>query len=427
MNNSQKLFARAKRVLVGGVNSPVRAFKAVGGEPVFIARASGAYLYDEDGNAYIDYVGSWGPMILGHADPDVIAGVQETASLGTSFGAPCRLEVELAELVVEMVPSIEVVRFVNSGTEAVMSALRLARGYTNRPLIVKFEGGYHGHADGLLVKAGSGAATFGAPDSAGVPEAYAKLTITVPFNDEAAVRRVFAEQGDQIAAVIVEPVPGNTGVLDLAGTGFLAFLRKITEEHGALLIFDEVMSGFRVAPGGAQERFGITPDLTCLGKIIGGGLPVGAYGGREEIMRLVAPEGPVYQAGTLSGNPLAMRAGLETLKKLKNKKIYEDLEEKTKALVDGLVEVFRKAGVPVVANRCGSMFTLFFTEAEAVRNHADVKACDLQRFARFFHAMLEEGVYLPPSQFEAAFVSAAHGQTEIERTIEAARKALARL
>ena len=424
---SEELFARAKELLPGGVNSPVRAFKSVGGTPRFIARAQGAFLWDEDGNRYIDYVGSWGPMILGHADPDVVRGVQETAARGLSFGAPSALEVELAARVVEMVPSIEVVRFVNSGTEAVMSALRLARGYTRRPLVLKFEGGYHGHADGLLVKAGSGAATFGTPDSAGVPEDYARLTLTAPFNDEEAVARIFAEHGERIAAVIVEPVPGNTGVLDLMTTGFLPFLREITQRHGALLVFDEVMSGFRVAPGGAQERFGVMPDLTCLGKVIGGGMPVGAYGGPREIMRLVAPEGPVYQAGTLSGNPVAMRAGLETLGKLRDPEVYRVLERRTEALCAGLREAAKEAGVPVRVQSVGAMFTAFFTDRDEVRTHEDVRNCDLERFARFFHAMLERGVYLPPSQFEAAFVSLAHGDGEIERTIEAARAALAEI
>ncbi len=420
---SEELFARAKTLLPGGVNSPVRAFKSVGGTPRFIARAKGAYIWDEDGNRYIDYVGSWGPMILGHADADVVQGVQETAANGLSFGAPTALEVELAALVVEMVPSIEVVRFVNSGTEAVMSALRLARGYTKRPYILKFEGGYHGHADGLLVKAGSGAATFGTPDSAGVPEDYARLTLSAPFNDEEAVERIFAEYGERIAAVIVEPVPGNTGVLDLMTTGFLPFLREITKRYGALLIFDEVMSGFRVAPGGAQERFGVMPDLTCLGKIIGGGMPVGAYGGPREIMRLVAPEGPVYQAGTLSGNPVAMRAGLETLKKLRDPEVYRVLERRTEALCEGLREAAQKAGVPVCVQAIGAMFTVFFTDKDLVRTHEDVKNCDLARFARFFHALLARGVYFPPSQFEAAFTSLAHGDAEIQATIAAAREA----
>ncbi|RMH61320.1 MAG: glutamate-1-semialdehyde-2,1-aminomutase [Zetaproteobacteria bacterium] len=428
IRNSQADFAKAKQLLPGGVNSPVRAFKSVGGTPRFIDRAEGSRIYDVDGNAYIDYVGSWGPMILGHAHPDVVAGVQQTASQGMSFGAPCELEIALAELVVEMVPSIEVVRFVNSGTEATMSALRLARGFTGRDKFIKFSGGYHGHADGFLVKAGSGAATFGEPDSAGVPADYAKLTLTAPFNDVEAVKALFAENKGEIACVIVEPVPGNTGVIDLHGTGFLQFLRDICDEEGALLVFDEVMCGFRVAPGGAQQRFGIMPDLTCLGKIIGGGLPVGAYGGREEIMRKISPDGPVYQAGTLSGNPLAMRAGLETLKRLRAPGFYEALEKKTRRLVEGLLAGCKEAGVPAVANQIGAMFTVFFTELDAIRCSEDVSGhCDLAFFGRFFNAMLDEGVYLAPSQYEAAFVSAAHSDEDIEETIAAARRALVRL
>lgn len=421
-------FDIARTLMPGGVNSPVRAFKSVGGTPRFIESAAGARIRDVDGNEYIDYVGSWGPMILGHTHPDVVKGVQETAAKGMSFGAPCELEIELARLVVDMVPSIEVVRFVNSGTEATMSALRLARGFTGRDKIIKFDGGYHGHADGLLVKAGSGAATFGVPDSGGVPADYARLTLTAPFNDPDAVKKLFAENKGEIACVIVEPVPGNTGVLDLYSNGFLQQLREICDEEGALLIFDEVMCGFRVAPGGAQSRFGITPDLTCLGKIIGGGLPVGAYGGREEIMRKIAPDGPVYQAGTLSGNPLAMRAGLETLSRLRDSKLYDELENKSARLVEGLLAGCRKAGVPAVANRFGSMFTVFFTDRDTITNHADVaEGCDLAFFGRFFNAILEEGVYLAPSQFEAAFVSAAHSDEDIDQTIAAAERALVKL
>jgi len=366
-------------------------------------------------------------MILGHTHPDVLRGVQETAALGMSFGAPCELEIDLAKLVIDMVPSIDVVRFVNSGTEATMSALRLARGFTGRDKFIKFDGGYHGHADGLLVKAGSGAATFGVPDSGGVPADYAKLTLTAPFNDIAAVKALFAANKGEIACIIVEPVPGNTGVLDLYSTGFLQALRDICDEEGALLIFDEVMCGFRVAAGGAQERFGITPDLTCLGKIIGGGLPVGAYGGREAIMRMIAPDGPVYQAGTLSGNPLAMRAGLETLTRLREPGFYENLEEKSKKLFDGMLAGCKAAGVPATGNRFGSMFTVFFTEAEVCRNHADVGGCDLAFFGKFFNAMLDEGVYLAPSQFEAAFVSAAHTDADIDATLDAAGRALSKL
>lgn len=428
ITRSQSDFNQARKLLPGGVNSPVRAFKSVGGTPRFFASASGAYVRDVDGNQYIDYVGSWGPMILGHAHPDVVKGVQETAALGMSFGAPSELEIELAKLVIDMVPSIDVIRFVNSGTEATMSALRLARGFTGRDKFIKFDGGYHGHADGFLVKAGSGAATFGEPDSAGVPVDYAKLTLTAPFNDLEAVKTLFAENKGEIACIIVEPVPGNTGVMLLHDNGFLQALRDICDAEGALLIFDEVMCGFRVAAGGAQERFGIMPDLTCLGKIIGGGLPVGAYGGREEIMRKISPDGPVYQAGTLSGNPLAMRAGLETLSRLRTPGFYEELERKTTRLVEGLLAGCKAAGVPAVANQVGAMFTVFFTDLPAVTCCADVsKHCDLAFFGRFFNAMLEEGVYLAPSQYEAAFMSAAHSDEDVENTIAAAARALARL
>ncbi|TLS76385.1 glutamate-1-semialdehyde-2,1-aminomutase [Mariprofundus erugo] len=428
ITRSQNDFDQARKLLPGGVNSPVRAFKSVGGTPRFFASANGAYVHDVDGNRYIDYVGSWGPMILGHAHPDVVKGVQETAALGMSFGAPCELEIELAKLVIDMVPSIDVIRFVNSGTEATMSALRLARGFTGRDKFIKFDGGYHGHADGFLVKAGSGAATFGEPDSAGVPADYAKLTLTAPFNDIEAVKTLFAENKGEIACIIVEPVPGNTGVMLLHDNGFLQALRDICDAEGALLIFDEVMCGFRVAAGGAQERFGIMPDLTCLGKIIGGGLPVGAYGGREEIMRKISPDGPVYQAGTLSGNPLAMRAGLETLSRLRTPGFYEELERKTSRLVEGLLDGCKAAGIPAVANQVGGMFTVFFTDLAAVTCCSDVSShCDLAFFGRFFNAMLEEGVYLAPSQYEAAFMSAAHTDEDVENTIAAANRALAKL
>ncbi|TLS65958.1 glutamate-1-semialdehyde-2,1-aminomutase [Mariprofundus erugo] len=428
ITRSQNDFDQARKLLPGGVNSPVRAFKSVGGTPRFFASANGAYVHDVDGNRYIDYVGSWGPMILGHAHPDVVKGVQETAALGMSFGAPCELEIELAKLVIDMVPSIDVIRFVNSGTEATMSALRLARGFTGRDKFIKFDGGYHGHADGFLVKAGSGAATFGEPDSAGVPVDYAKLTLTAPFNDIEAVKTLFAENKGEIACIIVEPVPGNTGVMLLHDNGFLQALRDICDAEGALLIFDEVMCGFRVAAGGAQERFGIMPDLTCLGKIIGGGLPVGAYGGREEIMRKISPDGPVYQAGTLSGNPLAMRAGLETLSRLRTPGFYEELERKTSRLVEGLLDGCKAAGIPAVANQVGGMFTVFFTDLAAVTCCSDVSShCDLAFFGRFFNAMLEEGVYLAPSQYEAAFMSAAHTDEDVENTIAAANRALAKL
>jgi len=428
ITRSQNDFDQARKLLPGGVNSPVRAFKSVGGTPRFFDHASGAYVWDVDNNQYIDYVGSWGPMILGHAHPDVVKGVQETAELGMSFGAPCELEIDLARLVIDLVPSIDVVRFVNSGSEATMSALRLARGFTGRDKFIKFDGGYHGHADGFLVKAGSGAATFGEPDSAGVPADYAKLTLTAPFNDIEAVQRLFAENPGEIACIIVEPVPGNTGVMLLGDNGFLQQLRDICDAEGALLVFDEVMCGFRVGLGGAQERFGITPDLTCLGKIIGGGLPVGAYGGREDIMRKISPDGPVYQAGTLSGNPLAMRAGLETLSRLREPGFYEALESKTTRLVEGLLDGCQQAGVPAVANQVGAMFTIFFTELDAVSCCSDVSDhCDLAFFGRYFNAMLDEGVYLAPSQYEAAFVSAAHTDADIDNTIAAATRALAKL
>jgi len=428
ITRSQNDFDQARKLLPGGVNSPVRAFKSVGGTPRFFDHASGAYVWDVDGNKYIDYVGSWGPMILGHAHPDVVKGVQETAELGMSFGAPCELEIDLARLVIDLVPSIDVVRFVNSGSEATMSALRLARGFTGRDKFIKFDGGYHGHADGFLVKAGSGAATFGEPDSAGVPADYAKLTLTAPFNDIEAIQRLFAENKGEIACIIVEPVPGNTGVMLLNDNGFLQQLRDICDSEGALLVFDEVMCGFRVGLGGAQERFGIMPDLTCLGKIIGGGLPVGAYGGREEIMRKISPDGPVYQAGTLSGNPLAMRAGLETLSRLREPDFYEALENKTTRLIEGLLDGCKQADVPAVANQVGAMFTIFFTELDAVTCCSDVSNhCDLAFFGRYFNAMLDEGVYLAPSQYEAAFMSAAHSDEDVENTIAAAAHALAGL
>ena len=425
---SQNDFDQARKFLPGGVNSPVRAFKSVGGTPRFFDHAAGAYVWDVDGNQYIDYVGSWGPMILGHAHPDVVKSVQDTAEAGMSFGAPCELEIDLAKLVVDLVPSIDVVRFVNSGSEATMSALRLARGFTGRDKFIKFDGGYHGHADAFLVKAGSGAATFGEPDSAGVPADYAKLTLTAPFNDIEAIKTLFAENPGEIACIIVEPVPGNTGVMLLNDNGFLQALRDICDTEGALLIFDEVMSGFRVGLGGAQERFGIMPDLTCLGKIIGGGLPVGAYGGREEIMRQISPDGAVYQAGTLSGNPLAMRAGLETLSRLRAPGFYDELERKTTNLVQGLLAGCKAAGVPAVANQVGAMFTIFFTELDAVTCCSDVSNhCDLEFFGRYFNAMLDEGVYLAPSQYEAAFMSATHSDADIDNTIAAASRALAKL
>lgn len=420
---SERLFAEAKEVIPGGVNSPVRAFRAVGGQPVFIERAAGAYLWDADGHRYIDYVGSWGPMILGHSHSRVTAYLHRAVQRGTSFGAPTALETRLAGLVREAVPSIEVVRMVNSGTEATMSALRLARGFTGRDKIVKFEGCYHGHADGLLIRAGSGALTMGVPDSPGVPAAIARETIILPFNDLEAVRETFASAGRDIAAVIVEPVVGNMGCVP-PKPGYLEGLRQLTKDYGILLIFDEVMTGFRVAFGGAQARFGITPDLTCLGKIIGGGLPVGAYGGRRDIMSLVSPAGPVYQAGTLSGNPLAMTAGIATLEILRDANPYPKLEERAVKLAQGLREAAAAAGVPVQVNQVGSMFTMFFA-AEPVTDFASATASDTRAFATFFRAMLQRGVYLPPSQFEAAFFSTAHSDADFEATLAAAREALA--
>ena len=417
---SDQLFATAQNLISGGVNSPVRAFRGVGGTPRFIQSARGATITDVDGRTYIDYVGSWGPMILGHADEEVVAAVQEVAARGTSFGAPTELEVELAQEVIDAVPSVEMVRMVSSGTEATMSAIRLARGVTGRTKLVKFEGCYHGHADSLLVKAGSGVATLGLPDSPGVPAALAENTLTLPFNNVPALEEVFAQHAD-IAAVIIEPVVGNMGCVP-PRDGYLQAVRKITRDHGALLIFDEVMTGFRIARGGAQERYGITPDITTLGKIIGGGLPVGAYGGSREIMNHIAPAGPVYQAGTLSGNPLSMTAGLVTLRRLRDKAVYDQLEAMSKKLCDGLAGI----SMPTITNRVGSMWTSFFT-SEPVVDWDSANKCDRQKYGRFFHAMLDEGVYLAPSQFEAAFVSLAHTDEVIEQTLEAARKASHRL
>jgi glutamate-1-semialdehyde 2,1-aminomutase len=405
----------------GGVNSPVRAFRGVGGTPRFIASARGATMTDVDGRTYIDYVGSWGPMILGHAAPEVIDALREALGRGTSYGAPTELEVEMALEIIDAVPSIEMVRMVNSGTEATMSALRLARGFTGRDRIVKFEGCYHGHGDSLLVKAGSGVATLGLPDSPGVTASVAQNTLTAPFNDTTALEQIFDEHGASIAAVIIEPVVGNMGCVP-PREGYLQALSDITRRHGALLILDEVMTGFRLARGGAQELYGVKPDLTTLGKIIGGGLPVGAYGGRREVMEQVAPAGPVYQAGTLSGNPLAMTAGLTTLRRLRDGSIYERLEEAGRRLCEGLAESAREAGVATVTNRVGSMFTTFFTNTE-VTDWPSAAKSDRERYGRFFHAMLEEGVYLAPSQFEAAFIGVAHTDELIDRTIEAARRA----
>jgi glutamate-1-semialdehyde 2,1-aminomutase len=429
MNNkypqSSALFERAKQIIPGGVNSPVRAFRGVGGTPLFIKSARGATITDADGREYIDYVGSWGPMILGHARPEVIEAIQNAAIRGTSYGAPTELEIELAAEVIEAFPSIEMLRLTSSGTEATMSALRVARGFTGRPKIIKFEGCYHGHGDSLLVRAGSGVATLGLPDSPGVLPEVAQNTITVAFNDAEALENVFNEVGDQIAAVIIEPVVGNMGCVP-PREGYLQAVRQITKRHGAVLIFDEVMTGFRVARGGAQQRYGVQADLTTLGKIIGGGLPVGAFGGRREIMEVVAPVGPVYQAGTLSGNPLAVTAGLTTLRLLKDPAIYAQLERAAARLVEGMTEAARESGVSTRSNRVGSMFTSFFT-SEPVNDWSDANRCNRDAYARFFHAMLDEGVYLAPSQFEAAFISAAHSDEIIERTISAARKAFAQV
>jgi glutamate-1-semialdehyde 2,1-aminomutase len=418
---SEALFAEAQRHLPGGVDSPVRAFRAVGGTPRFIARARGASVWDVDDNRYVDYLASWGPLIAGHAHPGVVAAIQEAAARGTSYGAPTESEVELATLIQQAFPSLDLVRFVNSGTEATMTALRLARAFTSRDLILKFDGGYHGHADGLLVQAGSGPLTLGQPDSPGVPSSAASQTLSVAYNDLAAVRDAFAAHPRQVAAVIVEPVAGNMGVVPPAA-GFLEHLREMTRESGTLLIFDEVITGFRVAIGGAQQRFGIRPDLTCLGKIVGGGLPVGAYGGRAEIMQQVSPLGPVYQAGTLSGNPLAMAAGLATLRLLTEPGVYDHLERLASRLVDGLGDAAASAGVPFISNRVGSMFTGFFAD-QPVSDYASAKLAHTRRYARFFHAMLDRGVYLAPSQFEAGFVSLAHSEADIDATLNAAADA----
>ncbi|HEV8617367.1 MAG TPA: glutamate-1-semialdehyde 2,1-aminomutase [Methylomirabilota bacterium] len=420
---SARWFAAASRVIPGGVNSPVRAFRGVGGEPFFVDHAAGAHLWDVDGRSYLDFVGSWGPLILGHAAKPVVAAVAAAAARGTSYGAPTVLEVQMAEEITRAYPSMEMVRLVSSGTEAAMSAIRVARGATGRELLVKFDGCYHGHADSLLVKAGSGAATLGIPDSRGVPAALAGLTLTLPFNDLEAVRRLFTERGDGLAAVIVEPIAGNMGVVPPA-PGFLAGLREITRRHGALLIFDEVITGFRVAYGGAQELYGVRPDLTCLGKIIGGGLPVGAYGGSRTVMEHVAPLGGVYQAGTLSGNPLAVAAGLAALAALADRRAYTRLEALGARLERGLRAAADKAGAAVTVNRVGSMLTAFFSGAP-VSDYASARRSDTARYGRFFHAMLERGVYLAPSQFEAAFVSLAHTEGDIDAAAAAAADAIA--
>jgi glutamate-1-semialdehyde 2,1-aminomutase len=422
--NSEELFARAVELIPGGVNSPVRAFRGVGGTPRFIASAKGAYMTDVDGKSYIDYVGSWGPMILGHADEDVIAALSDALSRGTSYGAPTELEVLMAEEIVDAVPSVEMVRMVNSGTEATMSAIRLARGVTDRTKLVKFEGCYHGHGDSLLVKAGSGVATLGLPDSPGVPSSLAQNTLTVPFNDASALQQVFDEHPD-IATVIIEPVVGNMGCVP-PSEEFLQEVRDITRRGGALLIFDEVMTGFRVARGGAQERFGVMPDITTLGKIIGGGLPVGAYGASREIMENIAPAGPIYQAGTLSGNPLAMTAGLTTLRKLRDVSVYEKLESAGRRLTEGIAAAAVEAGVKLTTNRVGSMFTSFFTD-KPVTDWTGASNSSRELYGKFFHAMLDEGVYLAPSQFEAGFISTAHTDEVLDKTIDAARRAFGRI
>lgn len=422
---SIQAFTKAKQYIPGGVNSPVRAFKSVGGNPVYIAKGEGSRITDVDGNTYLDYIGSWGPLILGHSHPNVLKAILDTATLGTSFGAPTERENEMAKLVCDIVPSVEIVRMVNSGTEATMSALRLARGYTKRDKIMKFEGCYHGHADSLLIKAGSGVATLGLPDSPGVPSSTAVNTITVPYNDLKSVRLAFDNFGHELAAVIVEPIAGNMGVV-LPQPGFLEGLREITRQYGTLFIIDEVMTGFRVARGGAQELYSIDPDLTTMGKVIGGGLPVGAYGGKQEIMEHMAPAGPIYQAGTLSGNPLAMAAGIATLNELGKPGVYEQLEVRSARLAEGLVESARKAGLPYTMNRVGSMVCLFFTKTPVI-NYETAKTSDLERFSKYFHYLLEEGVMLPPSQFEGMFVSTAHTDEDIDFTIDAAYRAMKKL
>lgn len=419
---SSDLFEEAQRYLPGGVNSPVRAFRAVGGRPFFVEKGDGSRVYDVDGNVYIDYVCSWGPLILGHAHPQVVEALQKTVERGTSYGAPTELEVTLARMVTEALPSVEMVRFVSSGTEAVMSALRVARAYTQRDKVVKFAGCYHGHVDSLLVKAGSGALTLGVPNSAGVPEAVARDTITVSYNNLDQVREVMGSLGKEVACIIVEPVAGNMGVV-APSPGFLEGLRELTQKYGALLVFDEVITGFRLSYGGAQGLYGIRPDLTCLGKVIGGGLPVGAYGGRREIMEHVAPLGPAYQAGTLSGNPLAMTAGIQTLTLLRSGRIYEELEEQGRSLAEGTEEAYRAANLLCCLNRVGSMWTLFFTHGP-LKDDRDIERANVGGYARYFRAMLDRGISLPPSQFEAAFLSAAHSTQDVAETIEASREAL---
>lgn len=423
-SRSQRLFEKAKQFIPGGVNSPVRACKSVGADPIFIERADGAHMFDVDNNRYIDYCGSWGPMILGHRHPRVLEAIEDTLQLGTSFGAPCRQEGELAELICHIMPNIEMVRMVNSGTEACMSAIRLARAFTKRSMIVKFDGCYHGHGDSFLIKAGSGLATLGISSSPGVPEELSKLTISIPYNDTDALQKVFKEHGDKIAAVIVEPVVGNSGLI-VPIDGFLTSMRELCTKNGALLIFDEVMTGFRVALGGAQELYKIKPDLTCLGKIIGGGLPVGAYGGRKDIMEMVAPLGPVYQAGTLSGNPLAMAAGIAQLRALQAPHTHEQLAAKTKQLAEGLESLAKKAPVPIKVVHVPGMIGVFITNGN-ITNLAEAQKCDTEAFARLWRGLIERGVYWPPSQFEAAFISLVHSRRDIDDTLKAFEESLAK-
>ena len=426
MSRSETLFASAQKHIPGGVNSPVRAFRSVGGTPLFIKHAEGAYIIDEDDRRYVDYVGSWGPMILGHSHPDVLDSVRRQLDHGLSYGAPTAMETEMAELVCAMVPSLDMVRMVSSGTEATMSAIRLARGYTGRDTIIKFEGCYHGHSDSLLVKAGSGALTFGVPSSPGVPAAFAQHTLTLPYNDIAAVRETLSRVAEDVACIIVEPVAGNMNCVPPV-PGFLEGLREVCDEYGVVLIFDEVMTGFRVALGGAQAHYGVTPDLTTFGKIVGGGMPVGAFGGKREIMECISPLGPVYQAGTLSGNPLAMAAGLTTLKLISRPGFHDELTSYTSRLLQGLQDRADAASVPFVTTQAGGMFGLYFSGADNILTFEDVMASDAERFKTFFHKMLEQGVYFAPSAYEAGFTSIAHGETELQLTLDAAERALAAL
>tara|TARA_R110002074_G_scaffold145034_1_gene293217 strand:+ start:84080 stop:85363 length:1284 start_codon:yes stop_codon:yes gene_type:complete len=426
MKTTSSLFQLAQRSIPGGVNSPVRAFKGVGGEPIFIDHAKGAYITDTNGKQYIDYVGSWGPMVLGHSHPDVIEAVKKAADNGLSFGAPTIIETTMAEKVCSLMPSIEKIRMVSSGTEATMSAIRLARGFTGRDNIIKFEGCYHGHSDSLLVKAGSGALTFGVPSSPGVPKALANHTLTLPYNDADAITKLLKTKGDSVACIIVEPVAGNMNCIP-PEPGFLECLRELSDQYGIVLIFDEVMSGFRVALGGAQQLYAVTPDLTTLGKVIGGGMPVGAFGGRADIMAQLAPDGPVYQAGTLSGNPIAMSAGLATLELISQPSFYENLSQRTLQLLTGLKQLAKAADIPFSTNQVGGMFGLFFSKDEHISRFDQIMKCDQDRFKKFFHLMLDEGVYLAPSAFEAGFVSAAHNEQDINRTLTAAQAAFDKL